>query len=283
MSVPENFAAFILTHGRPNRVDTYRSLRKHGYTGRIVIVIDNEDATRAEYEKKFGDAVVVFDKAGVAAQIDECDNFGDRRAIIYARNACFEIARQIGVEFFIQLDDDYTQFMHKRNGAQAYEERSIKDLDSVLCLMLEYFKSSPAVTLAMAQTGDYIGGNESPMAFKPILRKAMNSFLCSTSRPFKFLGRINEDVNTYTSEGSRGLLFLTFTEVALRQRRTQANAGGMTELYLDSGTYVKSFYTIIVQPSSVRIALMNTIGARIHHKIEWRNTVPCILREQWRK
>ena len=80
-----SFVALILTHGRPDNVITYSALRKHGYTGPIIIVVDNEDATLEEYKKKFPD-VYVFDKKAVAAQIDEGDNFQDRRAIIYARN-----------------------------------------------------------------------------------------------------------------------------------------------------------------------------------------------------
>ena len=30
------FVAFILTHGRPDRVLTYEKLRKHGYTGKNI-------------------------------------------------------------------------------------------------------------------------------------------------------------------------------------------------------------------------------------------------------
>ena len=43
-----NFAAFILTHGRPEHVYTYKTLRSQGYTGQIYIVIDDEDPTENE-------------------------------------------------------------------------------------------------------------------------------------------------------------------------------------------------------------------------------------------
>ena len=29
------------------------------------------------------------------------------RAIVYARNACFDLAKDLGITYFIQLDDDY--------------------------------------------------------------------------------------------------------------------------------------------------------------------------------
>ena len=38
-----SFVALILTHGRPDNVHTVKTLRKCGYTGDIIIVLDNED------------------------------------------------------------------------------------------------------------------------------------------------------------------------------------------------------------------------------------------------
>lgn len=62
------------------------------------------------------------------------------------------------------------------------------------------------LTLAIGQGGDYIGGEKATRFNDGIqpMRKAMNSFICSVDRPFQFIGRINEDVNTYVLLGSRG-------------------------------------------------------------------------------
>jgi hypothetical protein len=112
----------------------------------------------------------------------------------------------------------------------------------------------------------------------------MNSFFCSTDRTFKFVGRVNEDVNLYTSAGSKGLLLFTTNQVTLEQMATQSNAGGMTEMYLDSGTYIKSFYSVMYQPSSVKVKILRdrNVG-RLHHYVSWKNTVPVILRESVKK
>ena len=77
--------------------------------------------------------------------------------------------------------------------------------------------------------------------------------------------------------GSVGNLFLSTNQISLAQKQTQKNAGGMTESYLDFGTYVKSFYSILYHPSSVKISTMNSTHMRIHHLISWENTVPKIL------
>jgi len=71
----DDFCAFILTHGRPDRVHTYDTLMRAGYTGKVFIVIDDEDKTAAEYRARFGDKVLQFCKAEWAEKTDEGDNF----------------------------------------------------------------------------------------------------------------------------------------------------------------------------------------------------------------
>ena len=44
-----DFAVFILSHGRPDNVITYKTLRTSGYTGPVYIVVDNEDDSLAKY------------------------------------------------------------------------------------------------------------------------------------------------------------------------------------------------------------------------------------------
>jgi len=218
-----DFIVFILSHGRANNIYTLKSLRKHGYTGKVVIVIDNEDKTSDEYYKKF-DNVEMFNKIEISKTFDEYDNFGDRRAIIYARNVCFEIAEKLNYKYFIQLDDDYTQFEYRVYSEEKQKPNRVYNLDAVFLALLDFYKKTNFATISMAQGGDFIGGKNNKMATKPtIFRKCMNSFICSTERKFNFIGRINEDVNTYTKKQSIGLLMGTIPFVSLKQQTTQKN------------------------------------------------------------
>jgi len=287
----DDFCTFILTHGRPDRVHTYKTLLRAGYTGKIYIVIDDEDKTADEYRARFGNKVLQFCKAEIAARIDEGDNFNDRRAIIYARNACWDLARQAGCKYFIQLDDDYTNFAFRfrKDGVPCFIQIH-KQLDLVLSAMVDFLSNTPARTIAMAQTGEYIGGfgggEIKGGGLCRLRRKAMNSFVCDTGKPFEFYGRINEDVNTYTNGSRRGELFFTALQIMLAQLQTQANAGGMSELYIDSGTYIKTFYSIMYAPSCVKVGTLGDWRSphfRIHHKINWHHTAPKILSEQHKK
>jgi hypothetical protein len=285
MNAPR-YCIFILTHGRANNVITYQTLRRVGYTGPIYLVIDTDDDQGDLYREKFGEAnVCVFDKKDYdnASGYDSVDNFDEKRCIWYARNACFDIAGRLGYEYFIEFDDDYNDFRYTFDENNDYKGEQIHSMDAVLDMLIRFYHDTPQVTsFAMAQGGDFIGGREGSFGDKVQLkRKCMNSFICSTKRRFKFVGRINEDVNTYTSEAARGLLFLTTSQVRLHQGMTQKNSGGMTESYLELGTYVKSFYTVIVAPSCVTVRLMGE-HARLHHNIQWENAVPKIISERWR-
>jgi hypothetical protein len=284
----DDFCAFILTHGRPDRVHTYNTLMRSGYTGKVFIVIDDEDKTEAEYRARYGDKVIQFCKAEVAARIDEGDNFNDRRAIIYARNACWDLARQVGCKYFIQLDDDYTNFALRFRSDNSGLYQAIRTtLDAVLTELVEFLIVSPALTVAMSQGGDLIGGTseKSPQ----LKRKAMNSFVCCVDRQFRFFGRVNEDVNTYTTLSRKGLLFFTAIQAQLVQVNTQQNAGGMSGTYLDAGTYLKTFYSVMYAPSCVKVSTFGdpcrwgNAHNRIHHKINWHHCAPKILREEWSK
>jgi len=284
----KDFAVFILTHGRHDNVKTLSTLKKCGYTGNIYFIVDNEDKTIEQYKKNFGEKwVKVFDKKAMADEVDEGNNFDERRTITHARNACFKIAKEIGITYFIQLDDDYTAFDF-RIDTQSKENcgaiKPINNLNLVFDLLLNYYKTIPALSIAFAQGGDFIGGiNNGKGSYRFNKRKCMNSFICSTEREFQFIGAMNEDVNTYTTNGSRGKLFLTIPFVSITQTATQSNKSGITDMYLRFGTYCKAFTTAMMQPSSVKVSMMNSTHARIHHSIKWINTSPMILDEKYKK
>ncbi len=284
----EEFAVFILTHGRADKVSTYDTLQRAGYTGRIFIIIDNEDKQIARYYNNFGNKVIVFDKAAVATTFDEGDNFQDRRSIVYARNASFDIAKQLGIKYFMQLDDDYFNLCYKINGKFEYvnsdNTTTLRNADAIFGFLLNFYKATNCAALAIGQGGDYIGGKQSSAwTAHSVRRKCMNTIICSTARPFQFVGKLNEDVNTYTVIQNRGTLFLTFPLLAIQQKATQKTAGGMTEKYLETGTYIKSFYSVMYQPSSVKVGMMGQNHKRLHHSIDWNATVPCIISETLQK
>ena len=39
----DNYAVFILSHGRAGKCTTYRTIRRHGYTGKIYLILDKNE------------------------------------------------------------------------------------------------------------------------------------------------------------------------------------------------------------------------------------------------
>ena len=279
----DDFCIFILTHGRPDRVLTLKTLEKCNYKGRVYLVVDNEDDTIEQYFQKYGlDQVLVFDKKAMADKVDEGNNFDERQTITHARNYCFEAAKKIGVRYFLQLDDDFHELNYK-----FVESSGIvmpKDIDLLIDKIIEFYEQSGCLSVALAQTGDFIGGIDNGKgAYRFNKRKCMNSFFCSTDRPFQFVGAMNEDVNTYTTLASRGRLFLTIPVLAINQRDSQSQKGGITEMYLRYGTYCKAFTKGMKQRRAVRVSIMNSKYPRIHHLIDWNATAPKIISENHQK
>lgn len=278
----KNFTVFIISNNRPNKVYTEIMLKKYNYTGTYYIVLDNEDKSREKYIKNFGaDKIKVFDKKAIADLTDEGNNFDNRRTTTHARNACFDIASELGYKYFLVLDDDYTVFRY-RYIDKYITKGYVQNLDELFLNTFNYYEKNNFTSIAFAQGGDFIGG-ESCGLIKNYLynsRKCMNSFFCSTERRFWFVGQLNEDVNTYVCLGNKGNLFFTIPFVGLEQKATQLTDGGMTDAYLKYGTYVKSFTTVMMQPSSVFVAMMGFTKNRLHHRVIQRNTTPMIIKEK---
>lgn len=282
----KNHAVFILSHGRPDNVITYNNLRSHGYTGRIYIIVDDEDKTIDKYKQNFGDQVIVFSKSDYSGKFDIMDNLGGNKVIVYARNACYDIARSLGLDYFFEYEDDYTTFLFRYPDGEQLGSKKITNLDSVFLAMTNCLDKTKVETIAFAQGGDYIGGVGSfnNVNYK---RKSMNSFIFKVNKDpsddLMFIGRMNDDVNTYLSKGKVGSLFFQVADACLLQKQTQSNQGGNTEAYKDFGTYVKSFYSVMAEPSCCAISVIGTAHSRIHHRINWTYAVPKIIRQEHKK
>ena len=284
MKYLDDFVLFILTYGRADNVYTYKALKRAGYTGKIILVIDNEDNDAEKYYSNYGkENVYMFDKIKKSKEVDSMDLDSDRKAILYARCACFDIAKELGYTYFLELDDDYTNFRSRVVSGESLKTVYIKKFDELVDCTLDFLAVSNAHTVALSQIGDFIGGKNSKVCKDRLTRKAMNAFFCRTDRRFNWSGKMNEDVTTYITLGSRGYLFFTVADVSIDQLSTQSLSGGMSEGYLNFGTYTKTFYTILSCPSCVKMYIMGVTNKRFHHVIDWDKAVPKIISDKYKK
>lgn len=282
------FCIFIMTYGRPDKVKTYETLINYegaSLNQDLYFICSDDDKFLDKYIEKFGDRVLVFNKKEMIPYLDKGDNFDRYGVILYARNICFSFASKLNYRYFLELDDDYDIFSQRIfYDNEKLMMKKILDYDKLFDIHLEFLKNTPCKTITMSQHGDYIGGVGNGNAQRGHQRKVMNSFFCDIEDPFTFDGTINEDVNYYTQSGRMGILNFNLFGFALNQESTQQSAGGMTETYLDGGTYLKSFYSVMYTPSAVKIAYIgNGKNKRMHHKVYGKYTYPKILDEKYSK
>lgn len=286
MKQNKDYAVFILTYGRPEKVHTYELLRSSGYTGKIYLIVDDSDKTLNQYIEKYKEQVVVFSKKDYKEKFDIMDNFDGDNVIVYARNACYDIARSLNLNYFLEFEDDYTSFNYRFADDDRLASSSLKKFDDLADLIICALDKTKAFTIAFAQGGEMQGGIES-LKRNNYKRKAMNTFFFKVNKDKKndilFVGRMNDDVNTYLTHGKVGKLFFQITGVNVNQKQTQSNDGGNTDAYKSFGTYMKSFYSVIAAPNCCKISVLGVTNPRIHHKINWNNAVPKIIDESYKK
>ena len=154
-----DFCVFILSYKRADNMKTINTLMKCNYTGKYYIVVGNDDPTVDDYVKNFGeDKIIIFDKEKYRDLNDTCDNFNKMNIVLYARNFCFDIAKKLGYKYFLQLDDDYTNFRYRFEKDGQFKTCYVREFDEVVDIMIDFLDTTKSHSVAFGQSGDYIGG-----------------------------------------------------------------------------------------------------------------------------
>lgn len=279
------YGVFILSHGRPDKQRTYKALRKVGYTGPIRIVCDDEDKTIDDYLRNFKDEVLIFNKQSAIEKTETFYNQPYHKAVIYARGTLYDFSKQLGWTHFIMMDDDYDNIYYRWNqfcenvGKSRFLSTAVKEADALFDATFDLLETTGADTISFSQGGDLIGGTTGNGGEYYFIRKVMNTHFVDVSRPLTFRGFVNEDVNLYVERPFNRLMFQT-CRVSVTQPTTQSASGGATDMYLQFGTYVKSFMSVICAPSCVKIRMLRS---RIHHAVSRENCYPKILPGKFKK
>lgn len=281
MAALNDLGIFILTYGRAKEQTTLQLLKKYGITDNVYLIVADNDPQIEEYRKAYGRIVKEFNRNEVEEDIE--DNVKPKSGVISARNYCFKLAKKLGYKYFVELDDDYSLFCFRYVSENKLKGKKVEDLKQVLVSTVQVLEDTPIECFAWAQTGDFVGGVNSDVVRNCFKRKAMNAMFFKTGTSIRFYGRINEDVNMYVHHGKLGQLVLTETFIALHQAKTQTLEHGMSDLYNENGTYLKSMYSVMQDPAIVSLSPMGNVHLRIHHRICWNACTPKVLSEEYKK
>lgn len=281
----KRFGVFILSHGRAKEIQTVEMLKRQNYTGDWFVVIDNEDDQEPIYREKFGDHIIQFDKIKEAETTDTGDLDDDRRVGVFARNAIQRIAREMGYKYHLQLDDDFSGLVYRRptGSGNSLTQEKIKDLDKFFESICGFLDGTKVSWVSFGLSSDYLGGAVNKRYCSGLFPKTMGSFFMRADKPIKFVMRMNDDVTTCALNWPKGNICYTISRVMVETPATQKMKGGMTDIYMENGTFRKSFYSVMCCPSFAIIARQGITHYRIHHQFNWGNCVPRLLNQKWRK
>lgn len=277
MTMSSRYGTFILSYDRPKRQHTLRLLRRFRWPYPIRIVVSSDDPQLDKYRELYGNLVVTFDRASVSC--DYCDN-RPPSGVLAARNVAWDLAVALGWTHFLVLDDDYTHFSKRKicDPRSSWAKRgalggfldvtSTFDVARLCEAMWRWLDICPQLLcVSFTQSGDMC---------QYLKRKVMQTFFLRTDRRFEFIARMNDDVTTYFDLGIRGGIVMQIPIFGIRQCGTQSQPGGLTDLYRQYGTYIKSLYTLLRWPAHAVVSRVHTVG-RIHHWIR-PDVYPKIIR-----
>lgn len=279
----EFFDIFIPSYHRPNNCKTALFfVNKVGWPSeRVHIFIDSEADDRCEYEelaKKIGCQLHVFDMAEARARYDYVHRASvSRRSAGQARNMMHDFARENGISFYMVQDDD-TRFYQIR-WLRKNRMCTADDICNAFFHVREFMEKHRIGLFGLSQCGDLIGGCGDVKIFR---KKVMNTTF--VLRPYVYRGERgvqDDDTSQFVDIMNEGYFTGSFRYgVVLSQALSATQAGGLTDLYNECKLLNKSLVVPIQHPTCARAEKQEKNGGRLHHRINYRYLMPCILKNE---
>ena len=245
----DNFAVFITSHNSPNECKSLDSLRLAGYKGKVYIVIDDLDPAKDKYHY---DDLLVFDKEKYVRSLDTGlpSKSPQYSAVLYARAAVEDFAKQMHLNYFCVLDDDIVGFRFRYIDKMCKLRASqVSDMESVFSAYTEYMQDCSIACLSFANDGSFIAGADAVLSGTMLERRTCHTiFIRKVSIPIDWSFAINEDYITSIREGNSGKLFFTLPFVQRTITGMNDRANGMHDVYATTSDFQRSFYSVIACP-----------------------------------
>ena len=248
MGIKLKFSIFITSHNSPYECISYASLRTAGYTGDIYIVIDDADPQFDEYSRS-GNNLVVFHKQDYIEKLDIGMSKLNPQlaAVLYARAAVEDFAKQMDLDYFMVMDDDIYGFRYRYADKNKLCSKPVENFDILIDNYIQFMKESNSLCLSFAHDGSFIGGLS---AIPKILerRSCHTIFLRDTSKEFEWKFAVNEDYVSSLLYANIGKLMLTLPFVQRNISGMNDRQEGMHDLYESTTEFQRAFYNVIACP-----------------------------------
>lgn len=271
---------FIPSYHRPNNLKTVKYFLSIGWDAdKIHVCIDSATDDIGDYQEqasKQGFNLHVFDMDEARKRYDYVHRPSKAcRSAGQARNMFFDIAKSLGLDFYVVQDDDTNAFQKKYHG-KYIGMATIDDVRAVFDGIREMMQRRHIGLFGVSQTGDFIGGNND----KIYRKKVMNTTFYDTRFIYRGeRGVQDDDTSLFVGVMNYGLFTGSLGDgLVLQQMQSAKQSGGLTDLYNECKLLNKSLVTPIQFPSAIYAEKQKMNGNRLHHHIQTKYLYPMILR-----
>lgn len=272
---------FIVRNGRPNEQLTYDLfLSMKCPKQQVHIVCDDMDETLDTYKNNYGDAIIVFDKQ---KYIQTCDSGVQKptgRHPTYARNACFDIAKQLGYTHIIIADDDIRYIHHRIVNDDKLTGTQVTNLPMVVEKCIDYMCLNEHIRcIGFGTPNSFIGGVNAQIFKHGMDYLIANLGIYDVNRPVTFVSECQEDLIASVTYTAKGQLMCVIPFLKVEAITEGRNGGGIVGHYDESNTFYRYFGSFIYMPASMTI---KSKSGKITKKNKG-NYIPMILSARWKK
>lgn len=249
-----DFAVFIITHGRPDTQLTYKTLQDYGYCGKLYFVLDDTDNTIQQYIDNFGtDKIFVFNKNHYIndSEFDNGTNTAIYACALYARRAVEDIAKSIGLSYFCVLDDDVVEFALRQEIDGKLKRMAPTNFTEVLDGYIELLSCENISCLGFCNQMFYFGGLKNFLAEHRTL--PYQGFIRKVSEPVKWACWYGEDAVAGYDSNIRGKIWMGVPFIMIRC--APEKTGAMSKTYQQTSTLLRAFAEYRYHPSELKIAM----------------------------
>lgn len=280
----EDFAVFICTHGRPYAQHTLKKLLSTGYTGKYYLVLDDQDDTIQSYIDEYGaDNIIVFDKNHYINSMDVGSSNPPYKCIVYAKNACEDIARDMGLSVFVIADDDVVSFRYRWPEDNVLKSMEVKsNIDEILDAYCDALLTMNISTASFGVPSHYFLGVSSITNEKvQSMRIPFQFVFRNTAHKVDWISGFGEDIITAVRYNQLGQFWQVLPQVELSTLPLATGSGGMLDTYKSLSSFTRAMYNFIFSPTGIKF-YQNKDGM-FKPAIRYGSTTPKVVSPKFRK
>jgi len=271
---------FIPSYHRADNLKTVNYYKRIGWhMDNIHVVIDSETDDIPDYKyqaERTGFNLHIFNMQEARKRYDYVHRPSQsRRSAGQARNQFYDIAKSLGIDFFMIQDDDTQGYQNKKLGKYLGMSSS-DDVNAVFEGIKNFMLKRKIGVFGVSQTGDFFGGTN-----KKLLRnKVMNTTFVNTAYVYRGeRGVQDDDTSQFVTIMNEGLFTGSIGDgLVLQQTQSATASGGLTELYNECKLLNKALVCPIQFPSAICANKQEKNGGRIHHQIRHKYLAPRLLK-----